>query len=171
MFGGFGTTLYWKGLMANLTFSYSLGGKRYWVEESSTFGGTNSYNAPNIVKASWTVVGANASYPVVTHYGAGGNSVFTNRWLHDASYLRLSALNLSYRLPQKWFKKTVIKGVEATFQATNLFTVTKYPGMDPQGGFVTSSADNAYALYGMGSDYSTYPAAKTFNFGLKFTIN
>lgn len=171
VFGGFGTTLYWKGLMANLTFSYSLGGKRYWVEESSTFGGTNSYNAPNIVKDSWTVVGADASYPVVTHYGAGGNSVFTNRWLHDASYLRLSALNLSYRLPQKWFKKTVIKGVEATFQATNLFTVTKYPGMDPQGGFSTSSADNAYALYGMGSDYSTYPAAKTFNFGLKFTIN
>ena len=113
--------------------------------------------------------GVGAKYPVSTHYGVGQNSVFTNRWLHDASYLRLSALNLSYRLPRKWFAKTLIKGVEATFQATNLFTVTKYPGMDPQGNFSVSTANNA--LYGMGTDYSTYPAAKTFNFGLKFTIN
>lgn len=168
MFGGFGTTLYWKGLMANLTFTYSLGGKRYWVEEASTFGGTNVYNAPNIILDSWTMKGEGAKYPVVTHYGVGQNSVFTNRWLHDASYLRLSALNISYRLPQKWFENTLIKGIEATFQATNLFTVTKYPGMDPQGNF---SASGNMALYGLGSDYSTYPAARTFNFGLKFTIN
>lgn len=168
MFGGFGTTLYWKGLMANLTFTYSLGGKRYWVEEASTFGGTNVYNAPNIILDSWTMKGESAKYPVVTHYGVGQNSVFTNRWLHDASYLRLSALNISYRLPQKWFENTLIKGIEATFQATNLFTVTKYPGMDPQGNF---SASGNMALYGLGADYSTYPAARTFNFGLKFTIN
>lgn len=168
MFGGFGTTLYWKGLMANLTFTYSLGGKRYWVEEASTFGGTNVYNAPNIVLDSWTMKGAGAKYPVVTHYGMGQNSVFTNRWLHDASYLRLSALNISYRLPQEWFESTLIKGIEATFQATNLFTITKYPGMDPQGNF---SATSNMALYGLGSDYSSYPAARTFNFGLRFTIN
>ena len=154
--------------MANLTFTYSLGGKRYWAEEASTFGGTNVYNAPNIILDSWTMKGESAKYPVVTHYGVGQNSVFTNRWLHDASYLRLSALNISYRLPQKWFENTLIKGIEATFQATNLFTVTKYPGMDPQGNF---SASGNMALYGLGADYSTYPAARTFNFGLKFTIN
>lgn len=169
VFGGFGTTLYWKGLMANVTFSYALGGKRYWYDEAQKFGGVNSYNAPVFILDSWTMQGVGAKYPVSTHYGVGQNSVFTNRWLHDASYLRLSALNLSYRLPRKWFAKTLIKGVEATFQATNLFTVTKYPGMDPQGNFSVSTANNA--LYGMGTDYSTYPAAKTFNFGLKFTIN
>lgn len=168
MFGGFGSTLYWKGLMANVTFTYSLGGKRYWVDEASTFGGTNVYNAPDIIMDSWTMKGLGAKYPVVTHYGVGQNSVFTNRWLHDASYLRLSALNISYRLPQKWFERTLIKGVEATFQATNLFTITKYPGMDPQGNF---SETSNMALYGLGADYSTYPAARTFNFGLKFTIN
>ena len=164
VFGGFGSTFYWKGLRANVAFSYSLGGKRYWSEEASTFGGTNVYNAPNIVLNSWTMKGADAKYPVVTHYGVGQNSVFTNRWLHNASYLRLTALNISYRLPQNWFKNTVIKEIEASFQATNLFTITKYPGMDPQGNFSGS------ALYGFGTDYSTYPAARTFNFGLRFTI-
>ena len=49
-FGGFGSTLYWKGLMVNLSFSYALGGVRYWAREASTFGGTNSYNSLDIVK-------------------------------------------------------------------------------------------------------------------------
>nr|WP_321781076.1 TonB-dependent receptor [uncultured Duncaniella sp.] len=167
VFGGFGSTLIWKGLMFNMTFTYSLGGKRFWDGEASKFGGVNVYNAPNLVLDSWTMKGPGATYPIITHYGVGQNSVFTNRWLHDASYMRLSALNLSYRLPQKWFSKYLIKGIEATFQATNLFTITKYPGMDPQGNFSTSGS----ALYGTGTDYSTYPAAKTFNFGLKLTID
>lgn len=169
VFGGAGTTLYWKGLMANLTFTYSIGGKRYWNMEASKCGGINVYNAPTHMKDSWLYKeGMEAKYPRTSHYGLGSNNVFTERWLHNASYLRLSALNLSYKLPEKWFRSWLIQGVEASFQATNLFTITPYPGMDPQGNFSTSSYNSA--LYGMGTDNSTYPAARTFNFGLKFTI-
>lgn len=167
-FGGFGTTFYWKGLMANFTFTYSVGGKRLWQQELNTCNGLNVYNAPTFVLDSWSMKGENATYPFSSHYGWGNNGVFTDRWLHNASYLRLSAINLSYRLPEKWFKKFLVKGIEATFQATNLFTVTPYPGMDPQGNF--SSTSNV-ALNGFGTDYSTYPAARTFNFGLKFIFN
>lgn len=167
VFGGFGSTFIWKGLMLNLTFSYAIGGKRYWVDEASKFSTLNVYNAPTFVLDSWTMKGNGAKYPAITHYGMGQNGVFTNRWLHDASYMRLSALNVSYRLPQKWFRNCPIKGIEATFQATNLFTITKYPGMDPQGNFSASVT----ALSGMGNDYSSYPAARTYNIGLKFTID
>ena len=166
MFGGFGSTLYWKGLMVNLNFTYSIGGKRFWNRESSTFGGVNVYNAPTMILDSWTMEGRGAKYPVATHYGVGQNSVFTNRWLHDASYMRLSAVNVSYRLPVSWFKDYMVQGIDLTFQATNLLTFTKYPGMDPQGNF------DGYdmALRGTGTDYSTYPPARNFNFGLKFTF-
>ena len=167
-FGGFGSTLYWKGLMANLTFTYSVGGKRYWLQESKTCGGLNVYNAPTFVLDSWSMKGENATYPFASHYGWGNNGEFTDRWLHNASYLRLSSVNLSYRLPERWFNKILIKGIEATFQATNLFTITPYPGMDPQGNFNFSTN---FALSGFGYDNSTYPAARTFNFGLKFTFN
>ncbi len=165
VFGGFGSTLIWKGLMFNMTFSYGLGGKRYWVAEASKFGGVNVYNAPTFILDSWTM-NQSGKYPVSTHYGMGQNSTFSNRWLHDASYLRLTALNVSYKLPQKWFRKFLVKGIEASFQATNLFTITKYPGMDPQGNF-----NSPTALYGVGYDYSSYPPARTYNFGLKFTID
>ncbi len=167
-FGGFGSSFYYKGFMANVMFTYSVGGKRFWSQERSTCGGVNVYNAPTFLLDSWSLKGEDAKYPFVSHFGWGENGVFTNRWLHNASYLRLSTVNLSYRLPQKWFKNHIIQGIEATFQATNLFTITPYPGMDPQGNF---SIGNNFALYGFGYDLSTYPAAKTFNFGLKFTFN
>ncbi|MGN0282362.1 MAG: SusC/RagA family TonB-linked outer membrane protein [Prevotella sp.] len=167
VFGGLGSTLYWKGIMLNFNFTYSLGGKRFWLDEYYTFGRTDVYNTLTLVNDSWTMVGADAKYPVATHYGIGQNNVFTNKWLHNASYLRLTSLNLSYKLPSEWFRKSVVKGIELTFQATNLFTVTKYPGMDPQGNFATDYS----ALYGYGTDYSSYPAARTYNIGLKLTIN
>ncbi len=163
--GGFGTTLYWKGLMANLTFTYSVGGKRYWAQESKTMN-PNVYNTPNFVMDNYTLAGENAKYPNVSLYGYGQNDVFSSRWLHNASFLRLNALNISYRLPQKWFKNKVIQGIEANFQATNLLTITGYPGMDPQGNFQGYNL----ALNGFGFDTSTYPTARSVNFGLKFTF-
>ncbi len=165
-FGGFGTTLYWKGLMANLTFTYSVGGKRFWESETSNMR-PNSYNAPSYILDNYSLNGEGAKYPNISLLVAGGNDVFTNRWLHNASYLRLSALNISYRLPQQWFKNSLVQGIEANFQATNLFTITPYPGMDPQGNY---TSNGNLALYGYGTDNSYYPAARTFNVGLKFTF-
>lgn len=164
-FGGFGTTLYWKGLMANLTFTYSAGGKRFWDAEKSKMR-PNLNNAPSFILDSYTMRGEGATYPNISLMSAGDNNVFTDRWLHNASYMRLSAINISYRLPQKWFKNSLVQGIEANLQATNLFTITSYPGMDPQGNINNSDL----ALYGYGYDFSTYPAARTFNVGLKFTF-
>lgn len=166
-FGGFGTTLYWKGLMANLTFTYSIGGERFWNAEKAKMR-PNLNNAPSFILDSYTMQGEGATYPNISLMSAGDNDVFTDRWLHNASYMRLSAVNISYRLPQKWFKSGLVQGIEANFQATNLFTITPYPGMDPQGNFSTGSGD--LAMYGYGNDVSTYPAARTFNVGLKFTF-
>lgn len=167
-FGGFGTTLYWKGLMANLTFTYSVGGKRYWAEEAGTFV-PNVNNTPNITNDSWTLAGPQAKYPNISLYGYGENNIFCDRWLHDASFMRLSAVNISYRLPQRWFRSSLVQGIEANFQATNLFTITSYPGMDPQGNFSVPQS-GSLATLGYGTDNSSYPAARTFNIGLKFTF-
>ena len=166
-FGGFGSTLYWKGLMLNAVFSYSVGGDRFWDEEKNSSGDMNVYNTSNRILDSWTVnPGVNASYPRAMYYGWGSNSIITDRYIHDASYLRMTALNLSYRLPKHLYKNSILNAVEFTFQATNLFTWTKYPGMDPQGNFSTTYS----AFYNMGIDYSTYPSARTYNFGIKLTL-
>ena len=165
-YGGFGSTVVWKQFYVNATFSYALGGNRLFDLERRTSGDMNVYNVPTMAMESWTVKYKEGTLPRVTYYGRGANNIITDRFVHDASFLRLSALNLAYRLPETFFGGGLFKGVELSFQATNLFTITKYPGFDPQGNFSLSGG----ALIGTGIDYSTYPQARNFNAGIKFTL-
>jgi len=167
-FGGFSNIVQWKGLRVSLNFAYSVGGDRLYTDERSKFGGVNVYNATTALLDSWLYKGTAAKFPFTTHYGRGANGIFTNRWLHDSSYLRLNSLNVNYKLPQNWFKTTFIDNIEAGFQATNLFTITKYPGMDPQGNFTITSG--YFAMYGLGFDSGIYPPARTYTFSLKLTF-
>lgn len=164
-FGGFGTTLYWKGFMVSAIFSYSYGGDRVYLQEKKTAGDLNSFNSLDLVLNSWTL-GNQGDFPRVSYYGDGANDIYSDRYLHDASFLRLSALNVTYRLPQHLLKNSIVQGIELSAQATNLFTLTSYPGMDPQGNFNTANA----AFFNMGLDNGRYPQARTFNFGVKFTF-
>lgn len=166
VYGGFGSTFTWESLRLDAAFSYALGGKRLLDLEARSAGDPNVYNTSTMVNDSWTMKGSAGGFPRVTYYGWGGNNIITDRYLHNASFLRLNAVSLSYRLPEKWFKGGIFDTMELSFQASNLFTITKYPGFDPQGNFSTSGI----AFTGTGMDYSTYPQAKTYNFGLKFIL-
>ena len=55
-------------------------------------------------------------------------------FLKDNSYLRLKTLQIGYSLPGKWVNKLKISKVRLYFAGDNLFTVTKYPGLDPERG-------------------------------------
>lgn len=166
-FGGFGATAIYKRLMVNATFTYSYGAERMWKMPMDDAGYIGNYNQSNLIagKSATLYSPYEAAMPRMTMYGDGGNGDFSDFWLYDASYIRLSALNVSYRLPARFFKKMLIQGIDLTFQATNLFTLTKYPGFDPQGNWSSSSIGT-----GMGIDNSLYPSAKNYNVGIKFTF-
>ncbi|ERJ61366.1 SusC/RagA family TonB-linked outer membrane protein [Sphingobacterium paucimobilis] len=167
LFGGFGATFIYKGLRLNAQFTYAYGNKRLWDLPRNNSGNTGNYNQ------SYQIGGQSATFlnpyeatlPRALPYGDGENSVFSDFWLYDASYIRLNALNLAYRLPGKLFGENLLQGVDLTFQVSNLFTLTRYPGFDPQGNWSSSKVGT-----GMGIDNSTYPSSKTFNFGAKFTF-
>lgn len=164
-FGGFGATVIYKRLMVNATFTYSYGAERMWYQPMSDAGYIGNYNQSNLIagKSATLFNPWEASMPRMTMYGDGGNGNFSDFWLYDASYVRLSALNFSYRLPAKLFKSFLVQGIDLTFQVTNLFTLTKYPGFDPQGNWSSSAIGT-----GMGIDNSLYPSAKNYNLGIKF---
>lgn len=169
-FGGFGATAIYKNLMVNATFTYSYGNKRLWQQPMDDAGYIGNYNqSTKIAGKSATIMSPyDALMPRMVMYGDGGNGGATNLsdfWLYDASYIRLNALNISYRLPNRLFKDWVIQGINITFQASNLFTITKYPGFDPQGNWSSSAIGT-----GMGVDESFYPSAKNYNLGIKFTF-
>lgn len=167
VYGGFGMSLYYKNFMVNTTFTYSYGNMRLWKMVQDDVGYVGNYNHSNLIagRSATLLSPYEATIPRMTHYGDGDNATFSDAFLYDASYIRLNALNLSYRIPDHIFKNKLIQGINFTFQATNLFTITKYPGFDPQGNWSSSAIGT-----GMGVDNSYYPSARIYNLGVKFTF-
>lgn len=86
-------------------------------------------------------------------------------YIEDGSYLRLKNVQLSYALPQSICQKASIKSLKVYVAATNLFTFTKYSGLDPEvGKRVGEESNNLF----IGIDEGTYPQARSYMFGVIF---
>ena len=85
----------------------------------------------------------------------------TDKYVEDASFWRLSSLNIGYTLPQPILKKAHMTTLRIFFAASNLFCVTKYSGADPE--VDTRSKANPMAT---NVDFSAFPKSRAFNFGL-----
>lgn len=171
-FGGFNLSLGWKNLYATAVFTYSYGAKRMWYYQYEKTSGVGTYNVYNSIFDSYNFKGGDALFPRLAYAGTVANAL-CDLYIHDASFLRMNSLNLNYRLPTNWFTGTFVNNVELSFSASNLFTITKYPGFDPQGNFgstSTSATANDVITVAQGVDYSTYPSARTYSLGIKFTF-
>lgn len=170
LYGGFGLQAYiGSELSIGCTFTYSWGNKRLWQMPMSDVGYTGNYNQSNKIAGMSAVLNSpylQTTMPNATPYGDGDNGTFSDYWLYDASYIRLNSLNVNYRLGKEYFGNSIIDNIEFSFQAGNLFTLTRYPGFDPQGNFSTGTSMTST----QGLDYSTYPAAITLNLGVKVTF-
>ena len=93
-----------------------------------------------------------------------GNLRMSERWLEDASYLRLQTLSLGYRFPEKIFEKTPIAAAKVYVNASNLFTITGYSGFDPEIG-----AFNQSSLL-QNIDRGRYPTPLSVTFGVNITF-
>ncbi|KGL59017.1 SusC/RagA family TonB-linked outer membrane protein [Polaribacter sp. Hel1_85] len=166
-FGGFGLTYQYKGFRLNTTFTYAYGHKRFWSMPYTDVVNTRNYNQSNLIAGQSTILNNpyDALYPRMAPGGVGSNNKFSDFYLKDASYVRLNALNISYRLPSYMFSNSALNGIELTLQGTNLFTITKYPGFDPQGNWSSTAIGS-----GMSIDSSRYPSAQVYSLGVKFKI-
>ena len=88
----------------------------------------------------------------------------SDRFIEDASYIRLQNITLGYTVPSKLLKKIYLSNVRVYFSAQNVYTWTKYKGLDPEVG----------AMYGdalmTGVDYGRYPSPRIFTFGLNVSF-
>ncbi len=152
--GGFGTTLSWKGLSLSAQFSWvadrwMINNDRYFDESNGRFA---SYNQSRRLLERWQQPGDVTDIP--RH---GVYTEFDSRLLEDASFLRLKNVMLSYNFPSEMIRKSrVFSGMRIYAQAQNLFTFTKFTGLDPEG------SSNIYA--------AQYPMARQFTFGLDLTF-
>ena len=88
----------------------------------------------------------------------------STQWLEDADFLRLQNISLSYLLPKN---KTKFADITLGVSAQNLFTITKYKGLDPESSTTSTTSTGAISDKELGMDYGTYPSARTFTFTVK----
>ena len=104
--------------------NHSVGADRFYDEEKNSAGDMNVYNTSKNVLKSWTMnPGVDRGYPRAMYYGWGSNSIITDRYVHDASFMRLSALNISYRLPRRLFGSSIVTRRETLARLTVHFII------------------------------------------------
>ncbi len=121
-----------------------------------------THNYLNEVLDRWRGEGTSYENPRAIYRDVPENSRVSNRWIEDGSFLRLKNMTVGYTLPVSLVNQFNINNLRFYLSGTNLFTLTKYKGIDPE---VGSSSDLA-----TGIDYNIYPVARTITMGVNLTF-
>lgn len=125
--------------------------------------GHNNYGMRKDIAANrWTGPGTNNSIPramISTH-----NTQASTYLLHDGSYFKFKDVTLGYTLPSNLTQKLNISNMRVYLSAQNLWTISSYPGYDPE---VSYSVNNSKT---MGEDAMTVPQLRTFVCGFNLTF-
>lgn len=123
------------------------------------------YNNNNVADAlnAWTPTNTNTDIPIMhVNNRTGGNSLPSEFYIEDGSFLRVKNLQLGYSLSSKILSRIKVSRLRFYAGAQNLLTLTNYTGYDPE---VSSDA-----LFNRGVDFRGYPNARTYTFGLNLSF-
>ncbi|WP_153797300.1 SusC/RagA family TonB-linked outer membrane protein [Foetidibacter luteolus] len=150
----FSLTLFVQGQYGNELFNYV----RYWTD-FPTFGGIRS---KRMLNDSWRPGKTDAKLPQLRSNDVISSSPSTY-YLEDGSYTRIKNIQIGYNLPEKWLRRVGCNKALIYVQGQNLFTFTKYTGLDPE---INSRNFNAGSDRQLGVDEGAYPVAKSFLVGV-----
>ncbi len=89
--------------------------------------------------------------------GSPTNTENSSRFIENGAYFRLKNLQIGYTIPSKITEKAHIDRCRLYVSGSNLFTLTKYTGYDPEVGTA-------------GVDYGNYPQSRTITFGINLNF-
>ncbi len=153
----FDLTVFGQGVYGNEIFNYT----RYWTD-FNVFQGNRS---KDMLYNSWKKSGDDAKLPRLNSGDATSQQV-SSYFLEDGSYFRIKNVQLTYTLPSALLKKIKIASAQVYLQGQNLFTFTKYTGLDPDINLRRSGNDNEDKHLGV--DEGAYPVAKSYLVGVRF---
>jgi TonB-linked SusC/RagA family outer membrane protein len=163
--GGLTNTFAYKGfaLSANCNFVYKNliynQGREYFDSDGAILDMNQMVLADGWSR--WEKPGDVATHPKPMVNGNNGAQKTSSRYLEDGSYFRLRNVTLSYTVPEKWINSLKISNLRVYVSADNLFTYTKYSGMDPEVSYQMAE----WSLPGM--QMFKYPLSKQFLGGLE----
>lgn len=159
--GSFTNTISYNDFDLNFSFQGSYGAKIFNALNQQLEISTLGTNAAATLEDRWTPANPSNEIPRASSSPVG---IVSERYVEDASFLRLKLITLGYTLPKSVSSKLGAKSVKFYVSAENLITWTKYTGYDPE---VSSYEQNN--LY-PGIDFGSYPNSRTFISGLNVTF-
>ena len=162
VFGGWSNTLSYKNFTLSMLFQYQLGGDAYYsTMQESASGAIGMSILREMYGNTWTQDRTDAKYAKLMWMpNAYTNTQANDRYVYSNSYFRLRNITLSYTFEPAWLERLHVSGASVFFTATNLFTITDWPGLDPD-----MAATNAFTKTTETKD--VYPMSRSFSFGLK----
>ena len=159
--GGLTNTFSYKGFELSIFMNYSFGNDIYnatgiYTQNIGAFLDNNTTAALD----RWTPEHPSNTVPMATYLDENNNLRTSSRWVEDGSFLRVKNVTLAYNFSSKLLESMKLSSLRVFAQALNLFTFTRYSGMDPE---VNTFGNSNVSI---GTDFYTYPQARQFTFGL-----
>jgi TonB-dependent starch-binding outer membrane protein SusC len=163
--GGLTNTVTYKNFDLSIFFQFSVGNKVLNFTKATlvNMGADLESNQSVDALRRWRQPGDITDIPRY-ELGSTTNNLHSNRLLEDASFLRLKNLNVGYKLPRSISDKVMMEQLRVYVSTTNLWTLTKYSGADPE----VSTLDGSTAAAGI--EFFTLPQVRTISVGLNATL-
>lgn len=163
LYFGMTNNLSYKGFGLAVFVQGTLGGDLLNATRIEMEGMTDPKNQSIAVLDRWQQPGDQTDIPRAS-WASTVNSRISDRFIEDASYIRLKAVTLSYNLPSELLSKVSLGSARIYATAENLYTFTDYSGFDPEvNAFGGSNTEQ-------GIDFGTYPQTRSFILGLNISF-
>ncbi|WP_243718006.1 TonB-dependent receptor [Pedobacter changchengzhani] len=161
-YGGITNNISYKNFSLSALLNYSVGGHILYLAEISNHSVNDLTNKSTAILNHWTPTNTTSDRPrLIYGYNASGTA---NNNIYSSSYLKLKSITLNYRFPKELIKRANIENLSIYFSATNLFTITRYPGQDPE------VSNDPYSLVDGYTDSNNYPTIKQYVLGLRLSF-
>ncbi|MFC2136996.1 SusC/RagA family TonB-linked outer membrane protein [Bacteroidota bacterium] len=160
VFGGFSITFSNKKYELVALLNYSIGNDiANYVRYEMTAMDDYSNQSVDVIDR-WTLNNTGADLPRAAFGDPSGNTVFSDRYVEDGSYIRLKELRISRNLENF---KNLGREVNIYASASNIFTLTRYSGYDPEMMYLNDP-------FLLGQDFGKIPPLRTIIVGLKLSL-
>jgi TonB-linked SusC/RagA family outer membrane protein len=156
---GFSNTLTYKDFDLYFMLQGTHGNQVYSETIAYTWGGVGDQRNPTTTDAlnMWSPTNETNN---PTFSKTSNNYINSSRWVYDGSYIKLRNISLTYHLPQSVVGHWKMSNLEVYVSGQNLFTITKFPGYDPE-------VQNVTGTFTAGLENGIIPVPKSYTFGLR----
>ncbi|MDJ1472092.1 SusC/RagA family TonB-linked outer membrane protein [Xanthocytophaga flava] len=167
LIGGITNTLSWKNLDLSVFFQFSYGNKILNFSNTTLLNSGQNIrnNQSRTALRRWRKPGDITDVPRYQYNPERNeddnpNTMLSSRFVEDGSYIRLKNISLGYTLPKQLLTRFKVQSVRILLSATNLITLTRYSGPDPE----VSTLDGSTAAQGL--DLFTFPQVRNIMVGV-----